>query len=159
MQKKETGNFVPKVPKYTISDFEEEFQETQLTNKQIEEIYYGKDEPKINKVLERFKNSWVDGWEFVRNTAVMGSDYPDRSEDASEQTLLTKQTPPPRQDTNKLQSSYELSIINNAAYTSQGNTPQRQAISSPSSMVKKTPGFTIELSNFEMFSNRHTDLS
>lgn len=47
-----------------------------MTKKQIDEIYYGKqDEQKNLRIMEKFKNSWVQGWEFIRNTAPMGTDH------------------------------------------------------------------------------------
>jgi|TARA_B110001450_G_C17482657_1_gene424902 hypothetical protein len=94
-----------------------------LTKAQIEEIYYGKNEGagKQEKIIEKFKNSWVDGWEFVRPSAAPNpiSDQMDRSEDASERTMpksASKSGPQFKQGTatsspNHHQAQNELDII------------------------------------------------
>lgn len=51
IQKRNHGQFAywPKPPKYTIDDYQEAFQQTQLTDEQIYQIYYGDDEEDENK--------------------------------------------------------------------------------------------------------------
>jgi hypothetical protein len=63
--KRETGKYVPDPPRYSTKDFDEEFKDTTLTPKQIDELFNGKAEE--SQLKDKIKNNnWVDDWDFVR---------------------------------------------------------------------------------------------
>jgi serine/threonine protein kinase len=64
LAKQQTGSYIPEPPRYTIQEFVEEFQETTLSPKQIEELYYGT--PDENKIKDKIKGTWVSDWDYVR---------------------------------------------------------------------------------------------
>ena len=67
-QKLETGGHVPEPPRYTIQEFVEEFQESTLSQKQIEDLYYGSTGESL-KIKDKIKSTWVSDWDYVRATS------------------------------------------------------------------------------------------